>query len=113
MSPASSTSSSPSPITITFHGNLLRDTNDAASRTTASITRGLALLVPALTEVVGAGVHDDGAAEHALGTDQLDLLVRDGPLGVALAVRLEVAEVADVAFTVSGGAVRFGEWVDC
>ena len=92
---------------------LLSDPNDAASRTTARVARRLALLVPALAEVVGARVHDDGAAEDALGPDELDLAVRQGPLGVALRVRLEVAEVADVAFCVRGGAVRFAEWVDC
>ena len=57
-------------------------------------------------------MHDDRPAEHALGPDKLDLLVRDGTLGVALAVRFEVSEVPDVAFAVGGGAVGFGEGVD-
>lgn len=91
---------------------LLGDTNHAASGTTARVARSLALLVSALAQVVRAGVHDNGPAQHALGPDQLDLLVRDGALGVALAVRLEVAEVADVAFAVGGGAVGLGEGVD-
>ena len=90
----------------------LGDANDAASGTTARIARRLALLVPALAEVVGTAVHDDGPTEHALGPNQLDLLVLDGALGVALGVRLEVAEVADVALAVRGGAVGFGEGVD-
>ena len=93
--------------------NLLGDADDAAGRTTARIARRLALLVPALAQVVGAGVHDDGPAEDALGADELDMLVRDGALGVALSVRLEVAKVADVALAVGGGAVSFGEGVDC
>lgn len=67
----------------------------------------------ALAEVVGAGVHDDGPAEDALGPDQLDEFVGDGSLGVALAVRLEVAEIADVADVVGGGAVLLGVGVDC
>lgn len=58
-------------------------------------------------------MHDDGAAEDALGADELDLLVLDGALGVALGVGFEVAEVADVAFRVGGGAVGFREGVDC
>lgn len=69
--------------------------------------------MPALPQIVRAAVHDDGAAEHALGPDELDLLVRDFALCVALLVRLEVSEVADVAFRVLGGAVGFGEGVDC
>lgn len=92
--------------------HLLSNPNDPASRTPARVARSLALLVPAFAQVVGAAVHDDGAAEDAFGPDELDLLVRDGPLGVALGVRLEVAQVADVAFGVGGGAVRFGEGVD-
>ena len=93
--------------------SLLSDPNDAASRTAARVARRLALLVPAFAQVVRARVDDDRPAEDALGPDELDLLVRHGPLGVALRVRLEVAEVADVAFGVLGGAVRFAEGVDC
>lgn len=93
--------------------NLLGDTNDTASRTSASIASLLALLVLALAKVVSAGVDDDGAAEHALRADQLDELVRDGALGVALGVGLEVAQVADVALAVGGGAVGLVVGVDC
>jgi len=57
-------------------------------------------------------VHDDGAAQHALGADQLDELVRDGAFGVALGVGLEVAQVADVALAVGGGAVGLVVGVD-
>ena len=56
---------------------------------------------------------DDGAAEDALRADQLDELVRDGALGVALGVGLEVAQVADVALAVGGGAVGLVVGVDC
>jgi hypothetical protein len=41
--------------------DLVRDSNDTASRARASVTRLLGLLVAALAEVVGAGVDDDGA----------------------------------------------------
>lgn len=91
---------------------LLSNTNHTASRTATRIARRLTLLMTALAQIVRAGVHDDRPAEHALGPDELDHLVRDGPLGVALAVRLEVSEVADVAFAVGWGAVGFGEGVD-
>ena len=92
---------------------LLSDADDAAGRTSAGVTGGLALLVPALAEVVGAGVNDDGAAQHALGADQLHMVVRYAALAVALPVRLEVAQVAHVAVPVRGGAVFFAEGVDC
>lgn len=36
-------------------------------------------------------------AQNAMLANQLDLAVGDGALGVALGVRLDVAEVADVA----------------
>jgi hypothetical protein len=93
--------------------SLLGDTDNTASRTGARVASLLALLVLALTEVVGAGVHDDGAAQHALRADQLDELVRDAALGVALGVGLEVAQVADVALAVGGGAVGLVVGVDC
>ena len=92
--------------------SLLGDTNNTASGTGTSVTSLLALLVLALAEVVGAGVHDDGAAEDALRADQLDELVRDAALGIALAVGLEVAQVADVALAVGGGAVGLVVGVD-
>ena len=65
-----------------------------------------------LAEVVGASVYDDGATQHALRPDQLDKLVADGALGVALAVGLEVAQVADVAIAVLGCAVLLAVGVD-
>jgi hypothetical protein len=52
-------------------------------------------------------------ANDALGTNQLDQLVRDVALCVTLAVCLEVAQVTDVALVVAGGAVRLVVWVDC
>ena len=93
--------------------HLLSNANDTASRTKTGITRSLTQLMPALAQVISASVHDDRAAQHALRPDQLDLLVRDGALCVSLGVGFEVAEVADVAFAVGGGAVGLGEGVDC
>lgn len=58
-------------------------------------------------------MHDKSAAKNALGTDQFDEIIGNGALGVALAVGFEVSEVADMAFGVRGGAVFFGEGVDC
>jgi hypothetical protein len=57
-------------------------------------------------------VNDDCAAENALGTDQLDELVRHAALRVALAVGLEVAQIADVALAVRRGAVGLVVRVD-
>lgn len=51
----------------------------------------------ALAQIIRAGMHDDGAAQHGVFADQLDVLVGDGALAVALPVRVEVAQVADVA----------------
>jgi len=61
--------------------------------------------VATLAEVVSAGVDNNGAAENTLGADQLDELVTDRALGVALAVGLEVAQVTNVALLVLGGTV--------
>jgi len=61
-------------------------------------------------EVMGG---DGTYADDALGADKLDELVRHASLSVALAVRLEVAQVTDVAGLVLGGAVVFAVGVDC
>lgn len=55
---------------------------------------------------------NDGAADDALGANQLDEGVRDGALGVALAVGLDVAEVTDVAGLVGRGTVGLAVGVD-
>ena len=94
-----------------FHP-LLGDANDTASGTSTSVAGLLALLVLTLAEIVGAGVDDNGAAEDALRADQLDELVRDRALGVALAVGFEVAQVADVALLVAGSSVGLVVGVD-
>ena len=94
-----------------FH-SLLGNANDTASRTSASVASLLALLVATLAKVVSAGVDNDSAAEDALGADQLDVLVGDGALGVALAVSLEVAQVTDVALAVGGSTVGLVVGVD-
>lgn len=56
---------------------------------------------------------NNSASKNALGADQLDVLVRDGALGVALGVGLEVAQVADVALAVGGSTVGLVVGVDC
>jgi len=98
---------------VPYHPNLLGNTNDTASGTSASVASLLALLVLALAKVIGASVDNNSAAENALGADQLDVLVGDGAFGVALGVGLEVAQVADVALAVGGGAVGLVVGVDC
>jgi hypothetical protein len=50
-----------------------------------------------LPQIIRASMHDDGASQHGVFADQLDVLVGDGSLAVALPVGVEVAQVADVA----------------
>lgn len=78
-----------------------------------SVAGLLALWVVRLSKVIGAGVNDNGAAEHTLRADQLDEFVGDGALCVALAVGLEVTQVTDVTGLVGWCAVVLAEWVDC
>lgn len=52
-------------------------------------------------------------ANDALGADQLDELVGDAALGVALGVRLDVAEVTNVTGLVRGSTVGLVVGVDC
>ena len=52
-------------------------------------------------------------ANDALGADELDEVVDNRTLGVALGIRVDVAEVTDVAVLVPGGAVRLAVGVDC
>jgi hypothetical protein len=51
-------------------------------------------------------------ADDGLWADQLDELVGDGALGVALAVGLVVTEVTDVADLIGWGTVVDLGWVD-
>ena len=59
----------------------------------------------ALAEVISSSVDDNGTANDALGADQLDQLVCDTSLRIALTISLEVAQVTDVALLVLGGTV--------
>ena len=56
---------------------------------------------------------DNCASQHALGPDQLNHVIGDVAFCVALAIGLEVAEIADVTLAVAGGAVGLGKGVDC
>lgn len=51
-------------------------------------------------------------ANDALGSDELDELVRHGSLGVALGISLNVAEVTDVAVLVGRSTVGLAVRVD-
>lgn len=68
--------------------------------------------MPSLAQIIGTGMHDESPTKHAFRSDQLDELIGNGALGIALAVCFVVAEIADVADVVGGGAVFFGEGVD-
>merc|ERR1712159_327700 len=85
--------------------SLSRDTNDATGRTGTGVASLEGLLVVALAEVVSAGVHDNSAADNAVRSDDLDQLVSDRALGIALAISVNVAQVTNVARLVRGGTV--------
>lgn len=85
--------------------NLVGDADDTAGRTGASVSSLEGLLVVALAEVVGAAVRNDGTADDALGTNELDELVLDRALGVAVGVGLDVAKVTNVTGLVAAIAV--------
>lgn len=74
--------------------------NDSASRSRTSITRELALLVSALTQIIGTSVDHEGAAKHTFRAKELDVLVRDATFGITLTVGLVIAEVTDMALAI-------------
>ena len=57
-------------------------------------------------------MYDNGPSEHALRPDQFYLFIGYAALGVSFSIGFEVAEIANVAFFVGGGAVSFAEGVD-
>jgi hypothetical protein len=84
---------------------LVGNANDAAGRTAASIASLQRISVVPLAEIISTIVNDDGAANNALGTDQLDEPVGHGALGVAVSIRLDVAEITDVTLLIGGSTV--------
>jgi hypothetical protein len=58
-------------------------------------------------------VNEATYADNALWADQLDEIVSDGALCVALGIGKEVAQVTNVTLGGIWGAVVLGEWVDC
>lgn len=93
--------------------NLSSNSDDSASWSSTSIPCSLALLMSALPQIISAGVNDDSAAENALLTDKLDLLILYAALRIPLAVSLEVPKVPDVTVFVAGGTMLFAEGIDC
>jgi fructose-1-phosphate kinase PfkB-like protein len=83
-----------------------------AGGTGTSVTSLLGLLGATSAEVISAGVDDQGTAQDALGTEQLDELVLHGAGRIALGIGLEVAQVTDVALGVGGSTVGLAEGVD-
>lgn len=92
--------------------SLGRDTNDTASGSRTSVTGLEGLLVVTLAEIVSAGVDNDGAANDAVGANQLDKVVGDGALGIALSISLDVAEVTNVTGLIRGSTVGLVEGVE-
>lgn len=101
-----------------------------AGRARAGVARLQRLLVASLAEVVSAGVADDGPlaivsisvlqntvlgtyANDTLGANDLDELVGHRALGVALGIRLDVAEVTNMAVLIGRGTVGLAVGVDC
>jgi hypothetical protein len=83
-----------------------------ASRTRASVASSLGELVATLAKVVGAAVNDNSTADDAVRADELDQAVRDSALCIARAVRLDIAQVANVTLLVRRSTVGLAEWVD-
>ena len=80
------------PSIIVFGNDLLvGNTNDTTSRSRSSIARLLALLVPALAEVVSTRMDNNSSSKNRVLADELDLAIADGALCVTLVVSLEVA----------------------
>lgn len=55
---------------------------------------------------------NDSAAEDAVWADELDVVVRDGALSIALSVGLEVAKITYMALAVLWSTVGLAVWVD-
>ncbi len=70
--------------------HLVCNTNNTTSRPSTRITRLLALLGITLAQIVRARMHDDGAAQHALLTDQLDQLISNAPFPLPLSSVLKL-----------------------
>lgn len=51
-------------------------------------------------------------SNDTMGSNELDVLVLHGALGIALAIRLEVSKVTDMTSLIGGSAVGFAMWVD-
>jgi hypothetical protein len=97
-------------IEVDWH--LSGDTNNTTSRTSTSVTSLLGLLVATLAKVVGTGVNDQGPAQNALSTNQLNKLVLLGADGITLGIGLEVTKVTDVALGVLGSTVGLAKGVE-
>ena len=93
--------------------DLLGDTNHTTSRACTSIASLLALIVASLSEIVGTGVNDNGTANDAAWSNELDELVVGRAFRVALSISLEVAKIAYVTVAVLWCAMLLAVWVDC
>jgi len=82
------------PQIFIFLMHLCSNANDTASRTSTSIARLLGLLVASPAEIISSGVDDNSTTDNALWTNQFDELVSDRALAIALAICLEVAQIA-------------------
>lgn len=58
-----------------------------------------------LSEIISAGVGDDSAANNAIRTNQLDVLVLNRTLGISLSISLDVTQVTNVSVLVLGSTM--------
>lgn len=66
-----------------------------------------------LTKIISARMANNSPTEHTLRPNQLDQLVCNRALRIALTVSLDVAQVADMALVVVGSTVGLLVGVDC
>lgn len=100
------------------------------SRPAASIASLQGFLGSSLSKIISSSMDDHGALQkdqffclfvfgystysnNALRSNQLDELIRDRGLAIALGISLEVAKIAHMAGLVGWSTVCLSEWIDC
>lgn len=85
----------------------LQKSDDAAREPGTGVSCVETVHESSAAQVVGVGVHDHGAPEDAVGSDQRDQRVLERELRHARVVSLDVAQVAGVSVIVLGTTVLF------
>jgi hypothetical protein len=117
------------PLLLFIRRHLGRDSNNAAGRTTASVSSLLGISVSSLAQIIGTIVDDNSAlrngqfslissrrkttyANDALSTNQFDKIVGYTALGNSVGISLDVTQVTDVTLRVRWSTVFLVVWVD-